>query len=49
MKEKMPKNRQFAKDYGDDDDTEKTYLYLTDNAGYLKIWNLTQVLNQSGL
>ena len=49
MREKVQKNRKFAKEYSDEDGVEKTYLYLTDNAGYLKVWNLTEIINQTGL
>lgn len=42
MQSKMLKERKWKKAYSRN--VEKTYLYLCDNIGYVKIWNLTEML-----
>jgi hypothetical protein len=38
----LPKERKWKKTYSRE--VEKTYLYLCDNSGYVKIWNLTEMI-----
>ncbi len=42
LQQRLPKERKWKKTYSKE--VEKIYLYLCDNAGYVKVWNLTEMI-----